>query len=343
MKILFLLLILVNGVSISMEAQQERNIKLVSVIFDTDIGGDIDDVLALQMLYNYHKQGKINLLGITLSKPNPRLIEFVDGLNRFNNLENIPLGFVYKGAVQKISRYATVPLDTIIEGKNILFPKLSIKDSLPPGYKLIRKLLVSQPDKSVVIIVVGGQTNLANLIESVSDQYSRLNGIELVNKKVKFLSLMGGNFTTETFNNPECNMILDLNATKIVFDKWPTEIVSSPSEVGSKILYPSKSFIDNLPEYHKHPIYVAYCQYDKMPYDRPSWDLTSVLYAVEPNANYFDISPNGWIKVDKIGKTSFTFDKKGKHRILYVNNPEQIKRVKTECVLLVTGKKWEEK
>ena len=66
---------------------------------------------------------------------------------------------------------------------------------------------------------------------------------------------------------------------------------------------------------------------------------------LEPNiAKYFDISPKGWIKVDKIGKTSLKSpDKKGKHRILYVNNPEQIKKVKMKCVLLVTGKKWEEK
>ena len=212
-------LFLIFGISFSIIAQPKKNVKPISVIFDTDIGGDIDDVLALQMLYNYHKQGIINLLGITLSKPNPRVIEFVDGLNRFNNLENIPIGYVYKGTFPEISRYVTVPLDTMIDGKKILFPKLSVKDNPPNGYELIRKLLASQPDHSVVMIVVGGQTNLANLIESIPDKYSRLNGVELVAKKVKFLSLMGGNFTTETFNNPECNMILDLNATKLVFDK----------------------------------------------------------------------------------------------------------------------------
>ena len=88
---------------------------------------------------------------------------------------------------------------------------------------------------------------------------------------------------------------------------------------------------------------MAYCNYDKMPYDRPTWDLTSVLYAVKPNAKYFNISPKGWIKVDEIGKTSFKVDTKGKHRVLSVSNPEQIRRVKKECVLLVTGKQWEEK
>ena len=38
----------------------------VPVIFDTDVGNDIDDVLAMQMLFNYEKAGTIDLLGITI-------------------------------------------------------------------------------------------------------------------------------------------------------------------------------------------------------------------------------------------------------------------------------------
>ncbi|MDD2495221.1 MAG: hypothetical protein PHE29_08515 [Tissierellia bacterium] len=33
----------------------------IKVIFDTDIGNDIDDVLALQMLINYHKSDLVDL------------------------------------------------------------------------------------------------------------------------------------------------------------------------------------------------------------------------------------------------------------------------------------------
>lgn len=36
----------------------------VKIIFDTDFGGDADDLGALAMLHNLHNQGKCELLGI---------------------------------------------------------------------------------------------------------------------------------------------------------------------------------------------------------------------------------------------------------------------------------------
>ena len=56
----------------------------VPVIFDTDVGNDIDDVLAMQMLFNYEKAGTIDLLGITISKSNPYSIEYIDGYCHLN-------------------------------------------------------------------------------------------------------------------------------------------------------------------------------------------------------------------------------------------------------------------
>ena len=68
----------------SLKYQFERP---VPVIFDTDVGNDIDDVLAMQMLFNYEKAGKIDLLGITISKSNPYSIEYIDGYCRLNGEE----------------------------------------------------------------------------------------------------------------------------------------------------------------------------------------------------------------------------------------------------------------
>ena len=38
------------------------------VIFDTDMGNDIDDALALAMLYDYQESGKAKVLAILLNK-----------------------------------------------------------------------------------------------------------------------------------------------------------------------------------------------------------------------------------------------------------------------------------
>lgn len=124
----------------------------VPVIFDTDVGNDIDDVLAMQMLFNYENAGTIDLLGITISKSNPYSIEYIDGYCRLNERGDIPLGYAYNGATPEDGGYLRQTLDTIIEGNKILYPQRSIKDNLPEGYKLLRKLLASQPDNSVVFV-----------------------------------------------------------------------------------------------------------------------------------------------------------------------------------------------
>ena len=40
----------------------------MAVIFDTDMGNDIDDALALDMLYKYADEGRIDLLAIPVNK-----------------------------------------------------------------------------------------------------------------------------------------------------------------------------------------------------------------------------------------------------------------------------------
>ena len=43
-------------------AQQKETTSAIPVILDTDVGNDIDDVLAMQMLLNYEKKGKIEAI-----------------------------------------------------------------------------------------------------------------------------------------------------------------------------------------------------------------------------------------------------------------------------------------
>lgn len=40
----------------------------LNIIFETDIGNDVDDAMALDMLYKYIDQDKINVLAITINK-----------------------------------------------------------------------------------------------------------------------------------------------------------------------------------------------------------------------------------------------------------------------------------
>ena len=71
----------------------------IPVIFDTDMGNDVDDALALDMLYKYHQDKKINLLGVVSNKDAEHSTVFVDIMNNFYGLPTLPIGKIYKGAV----------------------------------------------------------------------------------------------------------------------------------------------------------------------------------------------------------------------------------------------------
>ena len=72
-----------------------------------------------------------------------------------------------------------------------------------------------------------------------------------------------------------------------------------------------------------------------MPYDRPCWDLTSVLYAIEPDNGWFDLSEPGKVTVDSSGVTVFTPQHDGRFRYLKLNGTDLstvlADRVKDRC------------
>jgi hypothetical protein len=76
-----------------------------------------------------------------------------------------------------------------------------------------------------------------------------------------------------------------------------------------------------------HPLVEAYDYYRGLQNDQPTYDLTSVLYAVRPERGYFDLSPPGRIAVEGDGTTSFREEAGGPHRYLIVD-PIQIARVR---------------
>ncbi len=55
----------------------------VNVIFETDMGNDIDDAMALDMLYKYIESGNVNLLAIMINKEGSAPAEFIDIMNTF--------------------------------------------------------------------------------------------------------------------------------------------------------------------------------------------------------------------------------------------------------------------
>ncbi len=93
-----------------------------------------------------------------------------------------------------------------------------------PAVQLYRRLLAAQPDRSVTVVALGGDTNLAGLLRSGPGQGSSLPGRALVAAKVKKLVIEDGLFPTG--GPPFTNEKLDIAATTLLVGShgWPTPI-----------------------------------------------------------------------------------------------------------------------
>ena len=307
----------------------------MKVIFDTDMGNDIDDALALDMLYKYVDEGKVELLGITSNKEEPQSVEYIDILNTFYGHPDIPIGKIRHGApCDRVNSFTSqIAADADY--------KRSVKDydSPPESVSLMRELLAGQPDGSVTIIAVGFSTNLQRLLESGPDTFSDADGETLVRNKVAKLCMMAGEFEQEGGKSPEYNIRIDHNAAEEVFRRWPGTIVTSPFEVGLEICYPVESILNDFGYAAKHPMAEAYKVYKPMPYDRPMWDPSAVLYAVEPDAGYFNLSLKGRIRVDEQSNTWFTPEEEGMHSYLKADSLQAI-AARKHIVDIITRKPY---
>jgi inosine-uridine nucleoside N-ribohydrolase len=323
--------------NVATSVNQKNQLRPVKVIFETDMGNDIDDALALDMLYKYADQNKVEILAVTINKDNEYASRYIDILNTWYGYPEIPIGKVINGADSEgdSKNYAQATWEHHIDGKPAFKGSISEYSTVPDAIKLYREILAQQPDSSVTIISVGFSTNIARLLSTPPDEFSDLSGKELISKKVKLLSVMAGNFDENSMK--EYNVVKDINAAQKVFKEWPTKIAASPWEVGNEITYPASSIQNDFDWVPHHPLVVAYENYLPMPYDRPTWDLTSVLYAVEGNEGYFTMSERGKITVDENGYTSFTEDPEGHHQYLHVT-PEQASKVRERFIDLVSAK-----
>lgn len=307
----------------------------VRLIYDTDLGNDVDDVLALGVIHSLQTRGDCELLAVTLTKDHELAAPLVDAVNTFYGRGDIPIGVVKQGVTPEQGKF--LGLATVKDNGKLRYPHdLLSGNQAPEATRLLRDILAEQPDHSVVIAQVGFSTNLARLLDSEPDAYSPLNGKELVAKKVKLLSIMAGAFEPINGNTHlEYNVVKDLPAAQKLAAEWPTPITFSGFEVGLSITYPAESIERDFNYVPHHPLAEAYQLYSPPPHNRPNWDLTSVLFAVHPDRGYFDISPSGTVVVDEQGATSFTESAQGKHRYL-IATPEQRIRVREALVQLAS-------
>lgn len=312
----------------------------VKLIFDTDIGNDCDDVLALGMIHSLQSRGECELLAVTITKDHELAAAFTDAVNTFYGRGEIPIGVCRSNVTNHLGKFNVLATQKD-EGKFRYPHDLRSGSDAPDAVALLRKTLAAASDGSVVIAQVGFSTNLANLLKSKPDDQSPLAGPELVQKKVRLLSIMAGAFrqivggTGHLYDHEEYNIVKDIPAAKTLVADWPTPIVWSGFEIGKNLTYPHQSILNDFRYVQHHPLPEAYTLYKAPPHDRPTWDLTSVLYAVRPDAGYFDLTPTGQVTVADNGLTTFAIKENGRDRHLILR--EEQKPRATEALTLLSS------
>lgn len=291
----------------------------VTLIFDTDIGPDFDDVGAMAMLHAMADKGEVKLLGTISCNTFQETGPTISVLNTYFGRPELPIGITKANFPNELCR------EKWAEFINAKYPHgLKSNAEAEDAVVLYRKLLMGQPDNSVTIVSVGFFTNLSNLLNSPADQYSSLTGKELIKKKVKQLVSMAASLGKDATGGREFNVVVDAKASQNVFMNWPTPMVLSGFDIGEKVFTGLKLIanekITNSPV--KDAYEVALKHNNQLTTGRCSWDQTAVLVAVKGFEPWFssrkinfDIQDDG--KSVPVAGDKFTY-------LTFKQTPEQV-------------------
>ena len=300
-----------------------------NVVIDTDIGGDIDDAIALVQAANYAKRGEGKLLCVSVVRKNPTAVLFAKMILEYYGLENVPVAMIAlegRGVAKSDRHIAGVVGRLAAEGG---FKCASASGApIPAAVETIRAALAGAPDKSVYFISLGTLHNLANFLESKPDAVSPLGGAELAEKKIAQIVVMAGDFSGKAWSGPEKGWV-EYNlrgdngeSLRRVLRLSKTPIVFSGYEIGSGMRFPYAAIQSRLKE--GNPLREAYLEFSKTAskkngrHDRPLWDPSCVLYVFAPE--FFGLSLSGNASVDKNGTTHFAMSKNGLQKFLILSD-----------------------
>jgi pyrimidine-specific ribonucleoside hydrolase len=304
-------------------AQQKP--KAIPVIFDTDMGPDYDDVGAITLLHAFADSGYAKILATVASTKYEGVAAVLNVFNTYFKKPGIPIGVPKGKALElKDKQHWT---DTLIKN----YPhKIKSNDEAPDAIAVYRKVLASQPDTSVTVITVGFVTNLAGLLQSQPDRYSKLTGIQLVEKKVKKLVCMAGRFP----QGSEFNLDRDAASSIETFNNWPTTVFFSGFEIGHKIRTGlpliNNDKIRNSPVKDVFRISIPLDPQDSL--GRMSWDETAVLVAIKGYQPWYNLQ-QGKIIINQDGSNGWNNEPSSHYHLVELESPATVQQLINKLIM----------
>ena len=319
MKQLFWILTVTLSCLLYVGCKQQKQQEPVSVIFDTDMGPDYDDVGSLTLLHAFADNGEAKILATVSSNKYTNSVPCIEIINRYFGRPDIPVGAPRNGVDMIDPRFTRIYWPEILP---LLYPhKTKRTADAPDAVSVYRQVLSSQPDTSVNIITVGFFTNLAALLQSQPDAYSDLDGTALVKQKVKRLISMAGRFP----QGMEFNVCTDSTASVTVFNQWPTPITLSGFEIGVELLTGKRLIASDITNSPIKDVFAMGMTLDTA--GRMSWDETAALVGVRGCGDYFG-TVKGRMIVAPNGESTWVSDPNGTmERLVWKMPKEELTRV----------------
>ncbi len=302
------------------------------IIFDTDIGGDTDDLGAIAMLHNYVTRGDCELLAIMCWSDDEYAVPAIDAINRFYLHPKIPIGVRKDGTSTSETNYNQ-------EIANNFEYKLTYKD-VPETVDLYRKILGSAADSSITIISVGPLKNIQRLLQSKADKYSPLSGSDLISKKVKEFVIMGGKFPK---GDDEWNFNGNMTGvTKYVLNNLKVPVVFSGFELGVQIktgaifneIDPETPLYKGFMHFSQHAPWIK-DQFKGKILDNSTFDQTAVLYAVNGGTDVlWEKITDGFCEAGEKGGNRWVKRENSNHSYLKLIEKPKFMAILIEAIML---------
>ncbi|KAK5632037.1 hypothetical protein RRF57_007751 [Xylaria bambusicola] len=294
-----------------------------NLIIDTDLFSDVDDVGALLLAAT---SPYVNLLAVNVNYPSTFSALAASAILAHYGHPNIPIGI--RRPLANATFFDTWSYELGEYASKIAFHWSG--GSLPWGHAdeawdpvaLYRKVLAEADDGTVTIASIGffdnvsirtrnsistiltSEGKLSGLLNSTADDYSDLDGRELIARKVSELVIMGGGYPSgHEFNFWGSNASL----TAHVVHTWKGRMVFLGEEVGKDIKSGGLLMSEGPSTDPARMAYIYYTYYSP----RQSWDPLTLLYAMNGLGSLFQFgNENGYNHVEADGTNRWVWDEK---------------------------------
>jgi hypothetical protein len=269
----------------------------VNIIIDTDNDSDEGDTFAISTANYLMNRGEANILAIVTDTASANSTAAAQAICTWYGNASVPVGSCQSGGF--------VTQTTACDAVYAAFPSALKSSGNHPvdAVKLLRMILSRQPNNSVVYVGIGLYRTLYNLYNSPADNFSSLTGAQLIAQKIKFFSIMSGDYGV-TYPASEYNNITDATATQVINNLTSMPIYWIGYTFGNSVITVLNQSLTNT------PAYIAANSRSFDGYERASWDTLPVLFAVRGlsynGETYFALNGPGTNTVNTSALNTFT-------------------------------------